>query len=297
MASGLPLAETILLASTSGDLKYGNRTRIRGTGNASDNLIIGNAANNTLGGAAGTDILQGAGGVDTLSDTAGNNLFDGGIGDDVLTGGIGSEMFIGGGGNDTMTTSTGNDVIAFNRGDGQDLVNASTGKDNTISLGKGILYSDLLFKKNTNDLVLVTGSGEQLTLKDWYLATTNHSVANLQVVIEGTSDYNAAGGTINNKKVEQFNFDGLVTAFDQARVANPALTSWALSSSLLSFYLSGSDTAAIGGDLAYQYAKNGNLSTLSMTPAQALLASAQFGSAAQALQATGSLQDLTPRLM
>jgi hypothetical protein len=74
------------------------------------------------------------------------------------------------------------------------------------------------------------------------------------------------------------------------------MTSWALSASLLEFYLAGSDTVAIGGDLAYQYAKNGNLSNLSATPAQTLLASPQFG-AAQGLQNVAALQDASPRLM
>lgn len=148
------------------------------------------------------------------------------------------------------------------------------------------------------DFFNVTGSSEQVTFKDWYANVTNHSVANLQIVIEGTTDYNAASANkLNNKKIEQFNFDGLAGAFDQARVANPALTSWGLSSSLLSFYLNSSDSAAIGGDLAYQYAKNGNLANFSLTPAQALLAGAQFGSGNQNLQATAALQDLSPRLL
>lgn len=271
---------------------------INGTGNTLDNLIIGNGANNTLNGGGGTDILQGAGGIDAVTDTAGNNLLDGGGGNDILAGGIGNEFFIGGTGNDTITTGTGSDVIAFNLGDGQDIVNASTGKDNTLSLGKGIKYADLLFKKNLNDLILMTGGTDQITFKDWYANTNNHSVAKLQVVIDGTSDYNAASSSqINNKKIEQFNMDGLVTAFDQARTAMPSLTSWALSTSLLSFYLSSSDTAAIGSDLAYQYAKNGSLSNLSMTPAQGLLSNTQFGSVNQNLQSLSTLQDLLPRLM
>ncbi|ATQ75211.1 hypothetical protein CR152_12300 [Massilia violaceinigra] len=270
---------------------------INGSGNLLDNLLIGNGANNVLAGADGNDILQGGAGADTLNDTAGKNVFDGGAGIDTLTGGSGNELFIGGTGNDSIVTSTGADIIAFNRGDGQDTVAASIGKDNTVSLGKGVTYADLLFKKTGNDLVLVTGASEQLTFKDWYLSANNRSVANLQVVIEGGSDYNAASASaINNKKVERFNFDGLATAFDQARTANPALTSWALSSSLLGFHLGGSDTAAIGGDLAYQYARNGNLSALSLAPADALLAAAPFGAAVQNLQAGSALQDLTPRL-
>ncbi len=271
---------------------------INGTGNTSNNLLIGNAATNTLNGSGGTDLLQGAAGTDKLTDTSGNNLFDGGAGNDTVTGGTGRNFIIGGTGNDTIATNTGADVIAFNLGDGQDTVAASTGKDNTLSLGNGIRYADLLFKKNANDLILMAGTNDQITFKDWYVSTNNHSVANLQIVIEGTADYDASSANqLNNKKIEQFNFDGLVTKFDQARAANPSLTSWALSSSLLNFHLAGSDTAAIGGNLAYQYARNGNLSAFSMTPAQALLASTQFGVANQNLQATSALQDQSPRMI
>ncbi|MFC3177999.1 calcium-binding protein, partial [Undibacterium amnicola] len=281
--------ESLLLTGT---------TAINGTGNALDNLLIGNSGKNVLNGGAGNDILQGVAGDDTLTDTTGNNIFDGGAGIDVITAGIGNDFIVGGLGNDTITTSTGVDVVAFNRGDGMDTLVASTGKDNTLSLGKGIKYADLLFKKSGNDLILVTGTSEQVTMKDWYTNVNNRSIANLQIVIEGTTDYNAAStNKLNNKKIEQFNFDGLVTKFDQARAANPSLTSWALSSSLLEFYLNSSDTAAIGGDLAYQYAKSGNLSAFSMTPAQALLSSAQYGNSAQALQSTTSLQDASVRLM
>jgi len=224
---------------------------INGTGNTADKLIVGNGASNTLGGGSGNDILQGGSGIDTLTDTAGNNLVDGG-GADVITGGTGREFVIGSAGNDTITTSTGADVIAFNRGDGQDTVNASAGKDNTLSLGNGIAYADLAFKKSSNERILVTGTNEQITFKDWYASTNNHSVANLQVVIEGGSDYNATStNKLNNKKVEQFNVDGLVGAFDQARAANASLTSWAPSSSMLNFYLCGSDTARWDRSTAY----------------------------------------------
>jgi VCBS repeat-containing protein len=271
---------------------------INGTGNAGDNLVQGNSGKNTLKGGSGMDILQGGGGVDTLTDTVGNNLLDGGAGNDIITGGAGNDFIVGGTGNDTVVTGIGADVIAFNRGDGQDTIVASTGKDNTLSLGKGIKYADLSFKKSNNDLILVTGSNEQVTFKDWYASADNSSVDTLQIVIEGTSDYSASStNKLKNRKIEQFDFDGLVSKFDQARAANPALTTWGLSSSLLNFHLGGSNTAAIGGDLAYQHARNGNLSSVSMTPAQALLASSQFGTANQALQGTSALQDLSPRLM
>ncbi|MBR7798912.1 calcium-binding protein, partial [Undibacterium fentianense] len=254
-----------------------------------DNLTGVTDAANRINGLAGSDILTGAGF---------NDVLDGGADNDTLTGNGGDDTLIGGAGNDTISPNAGADVIAFNRGDGMDIVNASTGRDNSLSLGKGIKYADLLFKKSGNDLILVTGTSEQLTMKDWYANVNNHSIANLQVVIEGTTDYNAAStNKLNNKKIEQFNFDGLVTKFDQARAANSSITSWALSSSLLEFYLNSSDTAAIGGDLAYQYAKTGNLSGFSMTPALNLVSNAQFGTAGQTLQPIASLKDATVSLV
>jgi hypothetical protein len=65
---------------------------------------------------------------------------------------------------------------------------------------------------------------------------------------------------------------------------------------LVAQHLSGSDTAAIGGDLAYRYGRFDTLSDISFTPALAVLTAAGFGTAAQTLQALGSLQDSSPRL-
>jgi Ca2+-binding RTX toxin-like protein len=271
---------------------------INGTDNALNNLLSGNSNNNTLTATTGNDILQGDAGNDTLTDTTGgNNLFNGGAGADIINASSGKELFIGGAGNDTITTGAGADLIAFNRGDGQDIVNASTGADNSISLGGGIKYADLNFKKNANDLILDVGVTEQITLKDWYLGTTNKSVINLQMIAEAMADFNATGGDpIRNSKVETFNFTGLVDRFDQARTATPTITSWALTNALLDFHNGDSDTAALGGDLAYQYGKNGNLSNISFTPAQGILANAGFGTTTQALQPVANLQDTTPRL-
>jgi hypothetical protein len=52
----------------------------------------------------------------------------------------------------------------------------------------------------------------------------------------------------------------------------------------------------LGGDLTYQYGKNGNLSNVSLTPAQGILGSTQFGTAAQTLQPAANLQDTSPQL-
>lgn len=69
-----------------------------------------------------------------------------------------------------------------------------------------------------------------------------------------------------------------------------------MTNALLDFHIGGSDSAALGGDLAYQYGKNGNLSNVSITPAQGVLGSAQISTSAQALQPVANLQDTSPRL-
>jgi Ca2+-binding RTX toxin-like protein len=271
-------------------------TAINGTGNTVANLLRGNTGVNTLVGGGGADILEGGGGNDILSNTSGNTLLDGGAGNDTMTGAANNDLLIGGTGNDALTTGQGADIIAFNKGDGVDTVAASTTTDNTLSIGGGALYADLVFQKSGTDLILKVGATDQITFTGYYTGS-NRSVNNLQMIIEGTSDYNSGSSNVfNNKKVETFNFGGLVAAFDAALVANPSLTSWSLTNALATQYVSGSDTAALGGDLAYQYARNGNLANVSFTPAEALLGAAGFGTTAQALQALASLQDATPRL-
>jgi hypothetical protein len=87
-----------------------------------------------------------------------------------------------------------------------------------------------------------------------------------------------------------------VAAFDAALVVDPGLTIWALSSALAGNALGGSDTAALGGDLAYRHNLLGTLSDISFAPAQGILGAAGFGLSAQALQAVAGLHDATPRL-
>ncbi len=99
-----------------------------------------------------------------------------------------------------------------------------------------------------------------------------------------------------NQKIQRFNFEGLVAAFDAARAANPSLTTWALTNALAAQHVAASDTAAIGGDLSYLYGRFGTLADVSFTPAAAILASASFGTAAQTLLGAGGLQDSSPRL-
>ena len=291
-------------------------TAINGTGNTLDNWLQGSAAVNTLDGgsgndtlwgaagddtllgSAGNDLLQGGLGNDALSDAAGNNVLDGGAGIDTLTGGTAHEMLIGGTGNDTINTGGGADVIAFNKGDGADVVNASVGTDDTLTLGGGLAYSDLKFKKTGLDLILDANNGDQITFKNWYQTGANDkSVLNLQVIADAMAAFNPTGtDPLLNKKVVTFNFAGLVGKFDAALVANPGLTSWSLTTALSTYYLSGSDTAAIGADFSYDYGHRNALTNIGATPGQAVLSAGTFGSAAQTLQSPATLYAGTVRL-
>ncbi len=291
-------AVTLTLTTNVENLVLTGTTAINGTGNTLNNLVRGNTAINTLSGGAGNDILEGGDGNDILTDTSGTALFNGGVGADTITGGASAEIFLGGLGNDTYTTAGGNDIILFNKGDGQDtFATGGTGSD-TLSLGgSGLTYADLTFSKSTNDLVLKVGTTDQITFKDWYAATPSKPVTRLQVMAEAMAGFVQGGSNpLMDQKVENFNFTSLVGAFDAARAANSSLTSWALTNALTNFQLAGSDTAAMGGDLAYQYGKNGTLAGIGVTPALSTLSDTNLGTNPQALNSLASLQTGTVRL-
>jgi hypothetical protein len=56
-------------------------------------------------------------------------------------------------------------------------------------------------------------------------------------------------------------------------------------------HLWGSNTEALGGDLAYRYGLTGSLAGIALDPAQEILSGSQFGSAPQTLQPLSGLQD------
>ena len=137
------------------------------------------------------------------------------------------------------------------------------------------------------------GAADQLTLQNWYVGTTNKSVINLQLIEEASANFDAnSGDPLLNKKIQNFNFQGLVAAFDAAGDPN----GWSLTNQLLTNHLSGSDTDALGGDLAYQYGRNGTLAGIGFDPAVAVMSNASFGTSAQTLQPLQDLQQGLKRL-
>lgn len=202
----------------------------------------------------------------------------------------GNWIIMGGAGNDTLRVGRGSDVIAFNAGDGMDTIYGGRDGGNTLSFGGGIRYSDLTLSKSGKDLVVSTGAGEGVTLKNWYAG--NRSVLNLQIVLDATEEFDAASADpLYNRRVQSFDFLGMVSAFDAARAATPGLTSWEMTNALLAFHLSGADDMALGGDLAYWYGKNRTLAGMSLQSAQQVIGASNFGSEAQSLRPFSGLQE------
>ena len=274
----------------------GNDIIYGGTGNETliarggSDYVYGDLGNDLLRGGGGNDVLQGGAGADVVRGGAGQNVLDGGAGDDVIYGGQGSAFIAGGTGNDVLRVGQGNDVIAFNAGDGVDTVYGGRDGGNTLSLGGGIGYEDLSLSRSGKDLVISADENNRVVLKNWY--NGNHSVQNLQLILDATDDYDAnSSDPLFNSKVQRFDFVRLVSAFDQARAASPGLTSWAVTNALLQYHLSGSDDAALGGDLAYWYGRNNGFTGISLAAAQQAIGAAGFGSDAQSLHPFNGLQD------
>ena len=131
-----------MLAANVENLLLTGTGAIKGTGNASDNILTGNSAANTLTGNAGNDTLDGKAGADLL---------------------------IGGTGNDTywLGRGWGNDTIQEN--------DATAGNTDIARFDTGIATDQLWFQHVGNNLeVSIIGTADKFTLSNWYTGSANH---------------------------------------------------------------------------------------------------------------------------
>jgi Ca2+-binding RTX toxin-like protein len=277
----------VLWTSSGNDKLYGDAGSDRLDGGAGKDYLSGGTGDDTLSGGYMVDVLQGGSGKDYLKDISptASSVLDGGSGNDVLEDRAGKSLFVGGLGDDELRLGGGNDVIAYNRGDGRDTVMSGKGGNVTLSLGGAIRIEDLAFRRSGNDLILETGRNESITFDDWYRGRQYQSVTTLQFV---TEDMTGGATRLRDDNVELFDFQRLVGAFDTAR-RNPGLSRWALTNGLTNFQLTGSDTQAIGGDLAYVYGTAGSLAGIALSAAQQQISASSFG----AKQTLHSLDSLT----
>lgn len=273
----------IIYAGTGNDIVYAASGGDKIYGQGGHDALFGNTGNDFIDGGCGTDILSGSNGRDVLVDTLGNNAFLGGSQDDTITAGGGNDFIAGGKHNDTLNGGSGYNIFAFNRGDGRDMILPSAGAHNTLSLND-VEYRDIALRKNGNDLIIDLGCDSQITLKSWYVSEANQNFDTLQIVSsEYEHDSKHHGKSEKTSYVDTFDFQGLVDAFDAAKAANPKLNTWKAMNTMLQEHLNSSDSMALGGDLAFAYAKEGDLSRMSIGAAQDTLSSPAFGIAAQIL--------------
>ncbi|MGH8856911.1 MAG: calcium-binding protein, partial [Polaromonas sp.] len=279
--------DDLLSGENGSDLLYGGAGNDTVEGGNGDNYINAGAGDDQIWIGNGSDIVQAGRGNDSINtdnndcDDGENNLIDAGDGNDSIRTGGGRDWIAGGKGNDTIDAGSGNNLFAFNRGDGADVIQDSQWGRDTISIGKDIRYSDLTLARVGKDLVLGMGQDESITLQDWYVDNDHKGVGRLQMVTIAGGDYvdNSTDRTRNNY-VEFFDFGKLVQRFDQVRAATPTINQWAVMNGLLEAHLTGSNTAAIGGDLSYQYAVTGSLAGIGLNAAQDTLLSGSFNSTA-----------------
>jgi Ca2+-binding RTX toxin-like protein len=255
-------------------------------GNDAD-LVAAGAGNDTITTGNGLDMVVAGAGDDYVNTDNDADFVDAGSGVDTILTGFGADFIAAGMGNDIIDAGGDQDIIAFNKGDGADTVLTSSWQRDTLSLGGGIKYADLSLSKVGNNLVLNLGITDSMTFKDWYLDTTRRNVTTLQVVTAAIGGDFSASSTdrMKNKGVVNFNFEALVNKFDQVRAASPTLTSWPLATQLDAFYSSGSNTQALGGNLAYRYATTSSYGDLGWAGVRAAMQGLN-GTAQQAITAS-----------
>ena len=197
---GVSSSVTWTLAANFENLTLTGSSAVNGTGNSLANVITGNS---------GANVLSGDAGNDTLNDAAGANVFVGGAGNDTLN-----------------VTSTGIDRIALARGHGSDtIIGSGTAANDVLEVSNGITKAVMGLLKSGNDLVVDLGSGESVTLRNWYAGVRN--VGTLKII--GDAAW-VAGQAGTPTIVETFDLVAVAAQFDAARAADPLLTRWPLTS-------------------------------------------------------------------
>ena len=214
---------TFTLAANVENLTLTGTSAVNATGNTLNNVLTGNAAANVLNGGAGND---------TLTDSAGANVYVGGAGNDTLN-----------------VTSTSVDRIALARGHGADVVVGSGSLANDVlEVSNGITKAAMGLTKSGNDLVVDLGSGDAVTLRNWYAGVRN--VGTLKII--GDAAW-VPGQSGTPSLVESLDLVSLASQFDAARSADPLLTRWPLTSAaamMAAASLSADTTTTVQGKTA-----------------------------------------------
>ncbi|HEX9875714.1 MAG TPA: calcium-binding protein, partial [Gammaproteobacteria bacterium] len=255
--------DDILWGSEGADVIDGLAGGDRIYGNGGDDVIEGGDGADEIEGGSGNDILRGGAGDDGLYDYEGNNLLEGGDGEDYLYH-EGHSIAIGGAGDDWFDVYAPDGVIAFNPGDGNDTVYAI--ESFTLSIGGGVTPAELSLSPDGDAILLKVGASDSVRLTREF------------------EDEPQAWPTITLQlfgSVHTYDFNGVIDELYAALDANPSLTDFALENVLPAHLVASSETDALGGAIAYQYATTGTTAGLSNAQILSVLQDAGFGAAVQ----------------
>lgn len=158
---------------------WANSPHITGTDNA--DAIKGNLAvtDSFIIGYLGNDVIYGTTKDEILINESGDAIMIGGGGNDIIWAGADNDILDGGVGNDMLYGEAGSDIYVFRRGSGQDTIIdiATPGNIDTIWLGSNLTPSDVVVRRQSDDLVLrIKNTYDTLTVKDSF---RNNSTLNL----------------------------------------------------------------------------------------------------------------------
>ncbi len=139
------------------------------SGTDANDIIYGSVAGDAISGGGGDDFLVGSAGSDSISGDAGN---------DMLIGSVVSRWAWDGSRWLEIPSSTpgpsnnGDDTYWFGRGDGRDIIidaDSSAGNRDTLRLRSGVSFEDVVFSRNSNDLVLsIRDTADSVVLKNYF---------------------------------------------------------------------------------------------------------------------------------
>jgi Ca2+-binding RTX toxin-like protein len=258
------------------------------TGNSALDLLVGNTGADTLVGGTGIAALEGGtAGSDQIKASSNQAALIARSGSSTLTGGTYKDFYAAGLVSDSITTGATANVVSVNDGDGATTLAPTTSATNVLSLGHGIDTENLEFNKSGNNLVLTDGvAGDSITFTNWYVGSADQDYKTLQVIEIASPDYNSGGGDpLRNKPIEAFNFSEIASAY----IAAGSPTNWFLSTVMASASLTTSASADYGGDLAYYFGLNGNLTGVDLSDVSSVLTNSSYATGTQAINSFGSI--------
>ena len=146
------------------------------SGDGGNNVLTGNMYNNLLDGGDGNDILDdGGNGAIFTSDS---DTLLGGAGDDLLTSWYGDDTLDGGAGDDKLSMRSDGTVI-FGHGSGTDTLYLVGQHFRTIRFNPDVAPTDLSVLRSGRDMQLSLGSGDVLTILNYFADETSAAATGL----------------------------------------------------------------------------------------------------------------------